>query len=288
MMVKSKRGDSMSLKIEVSNRGAELTSIKFNEKEMLHDGKKYWDRQSPVLFPTVGRLRDNKTIINNKTYTIPQHGFAKDMEFKLVEETKKSKIYMTKSNEETLKMYPFEFELYVEYITKENTLTVKYKVINRDEKDMLFGIGGHPGFKIDLKQEDYYFELEKKEKNIEFMELDGQYISNEPAKNLLRDDKIIDIEKDSFINDAIMIKNFKSKTVTLKQKEDNKKILEFNMSDFPILAIWTVPNASYICIEPWFNYADRVVETGYFKDKEGVLSLKQNEEFNCEFRVKFF
>ena len=226
MMVKSKRGDSMSLKIEVSNRGAELTSIKFNEKEMLHDGKKYWDRQSPVLFPTVGRLRDNKTIINNKTYTIPQHGFAKDMEFKLVEETKKSKIYMTKSNEETLKMYPFEFELYVEYITKENTLTVKYKVINRDEKDMLFGIGGHPGFKIDLKQEDYYFELEKKEKNIEFMELDGQYISNEPAKNLLRDDRIIDIEKDSFINDAIMIKNFKSKTITLKQKEDKKKILD--------------------------------------------------------------
>ena len=152
---------------------------------------------------------------------------------------------------------------------------------------MLFGIGGHPGFKIDLKQEDYYFELEKKEKNIEFMEVEGSYISNKLAKNLLKDDKIIDIEKDSFINDAIMIKNFKSKTVTLKQKEDNKKILEFNMSDFPILAIWTVPNASYICIEPWFNYADRVVETGYFKDKEGVLSLKQNEEFNCEFRVKF-
>ena len=278
----------MSLEIEVSNRGAELTSIKFDGKEMLHDGKEHWDRQSPVLFPTVGRLRDNKTIINNKTYTIPQHGFAKDMEFKLVEETKKSKIYMTKSNEETLKMYPFEFELYVEYITKENTLTVKYKVINRDEKDMLFGIGGHPGFKIDLKQEDYYFELEKKEKNIEFMELDGQYISNEPAKNLLRDDKIIDIEKDSFINDAIMIKNFKSKTITLKQKEDKKKILEFDMSDFPILAIWTIPNASYICIEPWFNYADRVIETGYFKDKEGVQTLKPNQEFDCKFSVKFF
>jgi len=278
----------MSLKIEVSNRGAELTSIKFKCKEMLHDGKQYWDRQSPVLFPTVGRLRDNKTIINDKIYEIPQHGFAKDMQFELVQDEGNAKVYMTKSNEETLKMYPFKFELYIAYIINEDTLTVKYKVINKDEKDMLFGIGGHPGFKIDLKQEEYYFELEKKEKKIEFMEVEGEYISNEPAKNLLRDDRIIDIEKDSFINDAIMIKNFKSKTITLKQKEDKKKILEFDMSDFPILAIWTIPNASYICIEPWFNYADRVIETGYFKDKEGVQTLKPNQEFDCKFSVKFF
>ena len=278
----------MSLEIEVSNRGAELTSIKFNGKEMLHDGKKYWDRQSPVLFPTVGRLRDNKTIINEQTYEIPQHGFAKDMEFELVQEVENAKVYMTKSNEETLKMYPFKFELYVAYIIDGDKLTVKYKVINKDEKDMLFGIGGHPGFKIDLKQEDYYFELEKKEKKIEFMEVEGQFISNEPSRNLLRDDKIIDIEEDSFINDAIMIKKFKSKTICLKQKEDNKKILEFDMSDFPILAIWTIPRAQYICIEPWFNYADRVIETGYFKDKEGVQTLKPNQEFDCKFSVKFF
>jgi galactose mutarotase-like enzyme len=225
----------MSLEIQVSNRGAELTSIKFNNKEMLHDGRKYWDRTSPVLFPMVGRLRDNKTIINDKTYEIPQHGFAKDMKFELIQDTDNAKVYMTKSNKETLKMYPFEFELYIAYIIDKDKLTVKYKVINKDEKDMLFGIGGHPGFKLDLKQEEYYFELEKKEKKIEFMEVDGQYISNDPSKNLLRYDKIIDIKENSFINDAIMIKNFKSKTITLKQKEDNKKILEFDMSDFPIL-----------------------------------------------------
>ncbi len=261
---------------------------KFNNKEMLHNGKTFWDRQAPILFPTVGRLRDNKTIINDENYEIPQHGFAKDMEFELVQETENAKVYMTKSNEETLKMYPFEFELYVAYIINGDELTVKYKVINKDEKDMLFGIGGHPGFKIDLKQEDYYFELEKKEKKVEFMEVEGQYISNEPSRNLLRDDKIIDIEEDSFINDAIMIKKFKSKTISLKQKEDNKKILEFDMSDFPILAIWTIPKTKYICLEPWFNYADRVIETGYFKDKEGVQTLKPNQEFDCKFSVKFF
>jgi len=62
--------------------------VKFNGKERLHDGKTFWDRQAPILFPTVGRLRDNKTVIEGKEYKIPQHGFAKDMDFELIEKTK--------------------------------------------------------------------------------------------------------------------------------------------------------------------------------------------------------
>lgn len=278
----------MSLKIEVSNIGAELTSIKFNNKEMLHNGKEFWDRQAPILFPTVGRLKDNKTIISNKKYEIPQHGFAKDMKFELIEETENEKVYIAKSNEETLKMYPFKFELYTRYRIDENKLTVEYKVINKDNKEMIFGIGGHPGFKLNMPQEEYYFELEAEEDKVEFMEVEGNYISNKPAKNILKNNKIIEITKDTFINDAIMMKNLKSRTITLKQKKDNIKILEFNFKEFPILAIWSMPGAPFICLEPWFNYADKVKETGYFKDKEGVITLNPEKEFNCKFSVKFF
>lgn len=278
----------MALSIKVSNIGAELTSINFNGTEMLHNGKQFWDRQAPVLFPTVGRLRDNKTIINDKEYEIPQHGFAKDMEFELIEDVENAKVYMARSNVNTLKMYPFEFELYIAYIIQEDTLTVKYKVINKTKTKMLFGIGGHPGFALKFPQEEYYFELNRKELNPKFMEVEGNYISNNPAKNILKDNKIIEIGKDSFLNDAIMMKNLKSNKITLKQKKDNKKILEFNFEDFPILAIWSMPNAPFICLEPWFNYADRVEETGYFRDKEGVISLEPEEEFNCKFSVKFF
>ena len=278
----------MSLKIEVSNIGAELTSIKFNDKEMLHNGKEFWNRQSPILFPTVGRLRDNRTIINEKIYEIPQHGFAKEMEFKLIEKTENEKLYKTESNEQTLKMFPFKFELFTKYIINENTLTLEYKVINKDSKEMIFGIGGHPGFKIDMPQEEYYFELEMQEDKVEFMEVEGNYISNKPAKNILKNNKIIEITKETFTNDAIMMKKLKSNIVVLKEKKDNKKILEFNFEEFPILAIWIIPEAPFICLEPWFNYADRVIETGYFKDKEGVLTLKPNQEFDCKFSVKFF
>ena len=276
------------LKIKVNNLGTELTSIEFNGKEKLHNGKTFWDRQAPILFPTVGRLRDNKTIIEEKEYEIPQHGFAKDMNFETIEKNDIKEIYELKSNKETLKKYPFEFMLNVEYEILEDTLKTKIKVVNTDEKKMLFGLGGHPGFKLDMPQEEYYFELETEEPEVEFMEVEGNYISNKPAKNILKENKIIEITKESFLNDAIMMKKLKSNKITLKQKKDKKTILEFNFKGFPILAIWSLPNAPYICLEPWFNYADRVKETGYFKDKEGIIILNPKEEFNCEFSVKFF
>lgn len=276
------------LEIKISEKGAELTSIKLDGKEMLHDGKTFWDRQSPILFPMVGRLRNDETIINDKKYTIPQHGFAKDMMFEKIEEKDNKVIYITKSNEETLKIFPFEFSLYLQYEIKGNTLIVKYKVINDGIDDMLFGIGGHPGFKIDVENEQYYFELETEEKDISFMEVEGSQISNKPAKNLLENKKIIRIKENSFINDAIMIKNYKSRKITLKQESNNKKVLTFDFGDFPILGIWSLPGAPYICIEPWFNTADKVIETGYFKDKEGIICLNAKEEFNCKYEVEFF
>lgn len=276
------------LEIKVRNPGAELTSVKFNGKERLHDGKTFWDRQAPILFPTVGRLRDNKTVIEGKEYKIPQHGFAKDMDFELIEKTKNKEIYELKSNEETLKKYPFKFVLNIEYEFTEDILTTKIRVINKDDKNMIFGLGGHPGFKLEMPQEEYYFELEAEEPEVEFMEVEGNYISNKLAKNILKENKIIEITKESFLNDAIMMKKLKSNKITLKQKKGNKKVLEFNFKDFPILAIWSLPGALYICLEPWFNYADRVKETAYFKDKEGIINLRPKEEFECEFSVTFF
>ncbi len=196
--------------------------------------------------------------------------------------------YELKSNEETLKKYPFKFVLNIEYEFTEDILTTKISVINKDDKNMIFGLGGHPGFKLEMPQEEYYFELEAEEPEVEFMEVEGNYISNKLAKNILKENKIIEITKESFLNDAIMMKKLKSNKITLKQKKGNKKVLEFNFKDFPILAIWSLPGAPYICLEPWFNYADRVKETAYFKDKEGIINLRPKEEFECEFSVTFF
>ena len=101
------------LEIQTTSLGAELTSIKYKGKEYLHDETQFWDRKSPILFPIVGRLKDNKAIINGKEYEIFLHGFAKDMNFEEIDKH----FYKLISTNETLKQFPFNFELYVSYKT---------------------------------------------------------------------------------------------------------------------------------------------------------------------------
>ena len=149
------------LEISAKPEGAELTSIKKDGIEKLHDGKEFWNRQSPILFPIVGKLKDNKAIIDDKVCEMGQHGFARDMKFEIVKDGTSTKEYALISNEETLKKYPYQFKLIVKYQVKDNTLTVSYEVENKDNKNIFFGIGAHPAFKCDYSTEKYYLEFEK-------------------------------------------------------------------------------------------------------------------------------
>ena len=271
------------LEIKTKKSGAELTSIKLNGIEKLHQGESHWKRHAPILFPIVGQLKNGKTIINNSEYEMSQHGFARDMDFEEIESNK----FILKSSEETLKKFPFKFELYVEYLVEGNELTVKYRVVNKDNKIMLLGLGGHPAFICEYSTGDYQIKFDKTEDTIEFLKLENGLISNNKAENILKENAI-DLLSNTFEKDAIIMKNIKSNKVTLYNKNTNKRLLEFDFTGFPYLALWSKIGAPFVCIEPWYNTTDRVDANGKFEDKENILKLKPEEEFKCEYKVKFF
>jgi galactose mutarotase-like enzyme len=82
------------------------------------------------------------------------------------------------------------------------------------------------------------------------------------------------------------MKNIKSNKVILK--EEDKKVLEFDFTGFPYLAVWSKKDASFVCIEPWFNTADNVNSNGIFEEKEDLIELNSNKSFKANFSVKFF
>lgn len=270
------------LEIKTTKLGAELTSIKLDGIEKLHQGESHWKRHAPILFPIVGQLKNGETVIDGKIFKMGQHGFARDMEFEEISENK----FVLKSSKETLEKYPFKFELYVEYMIKENELTTRYTVINKDVKEMIFGLGGHPAYICEYSTGDYQIEFENKENEIEFMQLEDGLISNEKAPNFLKENKI-DLLPDTFKNDAIIMKNIKSNKVFLINKKLNKKLLEFDFTGFPYLALWSKIGAPFVCIEPWFNTTDKINSNGRFEEKENILKLKPEEKFECEYKVKF-
>ena len=111
-----------------------------------------------MLFPVVGKLKGGHTVINGRTFEIPQHGFARDLKFEPITKLDNFHSYKLVSDKYTLVRYPFEFELYNTYRQEENKLIFIYKVINTGDSPMTFGLGSHPAFKIDsddIKKENW-------------------------------------------------------------------------------------------------------------------------------------
>lgn len=280
-----------------SKYGAELVSFKINGEEKVHQGENctdengriYWKRHWPVLFPTVGKCKKNQTIINGRTYEMQQHGFARDMEFEPLTKLDNFHSYVFRSDNKLIDKYPYEFSLTVTYRTDANKLTTIYKVVNEGDTDMPFGIGGHPAFKIDREQLDkgnYYLEFEEEEDKIHFLYLVDGLIGTEYAKNIIQNQKTIPLDIHSFDNDAIIMKGLKSNKVSLKN--NGKTILTMDFTGFPYLAVWTKPKAPFICIEPWMTTADNVNGSGVFRQKTDILLLPPKQEYECKYTVEFF
>ena len=282
------------LTIQTKKSGAELTSIQYNGKEMLfqgaqvldNNGNAFWKRQAPVLFPIVGQLKNSKTQIDEEKYEMLQHGFARNMDFKEILKTESKHHYEVKYNEETLKKYPYKFELHVIYEIIENTLIVTYKVKNIDNKTIYFGLGGHPAFNCDYSNGEYEITFPEQEYEIKFLKLKEGLIDTENAENILQDNKIY-LKENTFDNDAIIMKNIKSNKVVLQNHETNQKILEFDFAGFPYLALWSKKGAPFVCIEPWQNTADRIDSTQIYKDKENIIELSRDKVFECKYSIKF-
>lgn len=282
-----------------SRKGGELISYKLDGIEKIHqgqncideNGKVYWKRHFPVLFPIVGKLKQNKTIINGRTYEMCQHGFARDLDFEPITKLDNFHSYVLRSNPSTLVKYPFDFSLYITYRTDENKLTTIYKVVNEGENNMPFGIGGHPAFIIDQKDlynEEYYLEFEEDENKIHFLYLIDGLIGTDYAKNIMIDKRRIKITKNSFDNDAIIIKGITSRKISLKKRTGNKTLLTMDFEGFQYLGIWSKPGAPFICIEPWKTTADTVKSTGVFAQKTDTITLAPKKEFECRYTVEFF
>ena len=280
-----------------SKYGAELVSFKINGEEKVHQGENctdengriYWKRHWPVLFPTVGKCKKNQTIINGRTYEMQQHGFARDMEFEPLTKLDNFHSYVFRSENKLIDKYPYEFSLTVTYRTDANKLTTIYKVVNEGDTDMPFGIGGHPAFKINREELDkgnYYLEFEEEEDKIHFLYLVDGLIGTEYAKNILENKKVVPLNANSFSNDAIIMKGLKSNKVSLKN--NGKTILTMDFTGFPYLAVWTKSKAPFICIEPWMTTADNVNGSGVFRQKTDILLLPPKQEYECKYTVEFF
>ncbi|TYU01072.1 aldose 1-epimerase family protein [Listeria monocytogenes] len=279
------------LLVEMKTAGAELTRIFHKDtglEYLWNADSKFWGRHSPVLFPTVGRLVDDTYLVDGKQYHLGQHGFARDRDFQVIEQTENTVRFELDADEDSLAIYPYKFKLSIIYTIEKNTVAVSYEVENTDNKRIYFSIGAHPAFHLPLTDgtafEDYYLDFGTEE-NLETLCLEGPYRSGDIKKIVDEPARYLPLSYDLFKNDALIFEALKQKEMTIKS-DKTPHFVKVSFPEFPFVGVWTAkPGTPFLCIEPWYGIADGAGESVELRDKAGIEHLEPEAVFASEYEI---
>lgn len=271
--------------VQIETVGAELKSYQ-NEtgKEFIwNSDPAFWSRSSPLLFPSIGNLRNNKTIINGREYEIPKHGFVRDMDMEYQKEGDNKVTFFCQYNEDTLKCYPFRFRFSQTYELNGPRLCTTYLVTNEDNQDMYYHLGAHPGFMCPLEEgesfSDYILKFPYKE-TCDSPVYDLQNLQFDPVntKRYLENCDTINLKYSLFNMDALVFPHMKSRSVQLINPSTGKGV-QVDYPDFTTIAFWTPSDveAPFLCVEPWNGAAIFADEDDNFVNKRDIQILKEGE-----------
>ncbi|MDX2243674.1 MAG: aldose epimerase [Leptolyngbyaceae cyanobacterium bins.302] len=194
---------------------------------------------NPILFPICGNLPDNTYTHNGQTYTLKQHGFARDLPWTVLDqqataEDARLTIGLT-SNEHTRAVYPFEFELAFTYILQGNTLTLYQRYTNHSDEPMPFSAGFHPYFAVQDKSQ------------LRLHIPASQYDDN-VTKSVQAYTGGFDFSLDEI--DAAFTEISSHVASVVDEARSQRITLSFS-PEFSAVVFWTVKGKPFYCLEPW-------------------------------------
>jgi len=257
----------------VPDRGGILTRWCVEGQDLL-----YWDADRfadptqsirggiPILFPICGNLPNNSYTLDGVTYSLKQHGFARDLPWTVVDQVSGETGELTlrlSSNAETLAVYPFEFCLEFTYRVTNHRLEIRQRCSNLSDRVMPFSIGLHPYFAVtDKEQLAFSIPAKRYTDSIQggWHAFTGEFDYQIPEIDLAFEP--IDKPKASFYDAA-----------QRRQIE-----IEYN-NTFKTLVFWTIADKNYICLEPW-SAGRNAINTG-----ENLIHLHPQSTLETRVRI---
>lgn len=272
------------LTVEIASKGAELMSIKKDGVEYVWQGDPaYWSGRAYNLFPACGRMYEGKYICRGKTYEMKIHGIVRYMECDVSEHEADRIVFTLESNEETKKIYPFDFKYFAEFKLEGNKLITKYTAVNTGDTILPCTFGGHPGFNVPLDKgefEDYYLEFSE-----ECAPEEAFFSHSGKVEGLLRDKKFIDLKHSLFDNDSFFMTGC-ADTVTLKSDKSEREVTVV-YPELKYLGVWHMPkmDAPYVCIEPWCGSPAPIGQYSDIDTMADMFHLEPNEIKSVSFDI---
>jgi len=274
----------------ISRNGAELKNLVDLDTniEYLWQGKKaVYPFSSQVIFPIVGKLRDDQYYLGRKFYRLAKDGFAKDLKFDVKSQRKDQVSFILTHDSDTMLGFPFMFNLVVTYRVYGPKLSISIEIKNLDKKEMFCSLGFGSVFNLPLSDEnleDYFLEFDSQEDRGAYY-LDNGLVNFHHADNkkILSENRV-NFDNGAFKGGELLFKDFSSSQLTLKNKVNEKSvILEFG--NVPYLSLWSYPGAPFVRIAPSFGVTDAVDSNNDFYTKEGLMDIEQEKTFKMDMSI---
>lgn len=280
---------SDELKVKIDEVGSSLLSIQDEEGlECIWQGDEAsWTGHDVTIFPFVARLKDGYYTVDGEKYYIPSHGICRRHNFEIASKKSDSVTHIYNWDEDTLEVYPYKFELTVEHkvVGKKyiKTMTVK----NVDDKEIYYGIGGHPAMNVVKENGDTASNFVVFDRQIS----PDNYFLDEVGHFIVKKDKFHTFDKLSCEKATMRL----LKTLILTDEKFDKLTLQrpdgvdfkFEFSHPTALAFWSHPlMGAYYCVEPWWGVPDFADPVRELKDKELIEKLAVGESREYTFSIE--
>jgi galactose mutarotase-like enzyme len=276
------------LRASVKPRGAELCRLQTGDGlDLLWSGDPaVWGRQAPVLFPVVGALKGGRLVHRGQSHPMARHGFARDLDFRLVRLTAHSCAFRLEDSPATRAAYPFPFRLELGFSIDGAELRVQYRLHNPADRDLPASFGAHPAFRWpllpDLAPGDHWLEFEKPEVDL-LPQLDADGLLAGPGRPSPLEGRLLHLDEAVFSQDALVFRQAQSRAV--RYSAPGAPVLEVAWDGFPDLGIWSKPGP-FLCIEPWRGYASPADFDGEFEHKPGTFRVGPGATVTAQYSVR--
>lgn len=284
--------ENEELQVEVDTHGAELKSMRDKASQldyMWRGDPAYYGRTSPNLFPIVGGLREKKYRYDGTEYEMSQHGFIRDMDWKMEQISEKELHCVVEATEDTLRVYPFRFRVAIHYLLTGRSLKITWTIENCDTKKMYYSFGGHPCFTCPIHGEadkvGYGYDFHK-DGNLTYYRNDGETGLFLPEAHELPLQKgRVTFTKDFFDTSTYILTDNETQQISLFDPQgQNYLTVSF---DAPMVGLWSAEgkNAPYAAIEPWYGRCDDIDFSGSIEERAGEMSLEAGGSFSSTYTI---
>jgi galactose mutarotase-like enzyme len=271
---------STDLRAEICCLGAELVRLRDAAgRDLLWDGNPaFWKGRAPLLFPIVGRLKNDQLKVNGHAYPMNQHGFARTSMFELAARDQASCRFRLRSSAKTRAQYPFDFVLEVAYRVSGGKLGIDVLVQNPGSEVLPASAGFHPAFRWPLPyggaRAAHEIQFEREETGRRAKVVDGLLSPTRHPSPIVG--RRLVLADDLFTEDALIFLDLRSRSLHYGAPQGSGLTVDF--PDMPYLGIWTKPGAGFLCIEPWHGFASPAQFDGEFADKPGIVPIAPGQQ----------